>query len=61
VTKPGDLCRTPSGRTVRVKEVISHRFRSVVDVLNGDEFELADRLLYVVVVALPIPWSRRAQ
>ena len=58
--KPRDLARTPTGRTVRVIEVLPDRRRLVRDVVTGDELELPERLLFPVLAAPVVGWGRVA-
>ena len=58
--KPGDLVRTPSGRTARVNELRADGRRDVrfVD-LDGGEAALHPNKLVLVASAPIVPWKKR--
>lgn len=58
--KPGDLVRTPSGRTARVDELRPDGRREVrfVD-LEGGEAALRPELLTLVIAGPVVPWKTR--
>lgn len=58
--KPGDVVRTPTGRTARVERLRPDGRREIA-YIDGDRerIALATSCLRLVVPAAPRPWSRR--
>lgn len=58
--KPGDLVRTPLGRTARVRELRADGKRELAYIdAEGGEVVLGERDLTLVVASEPRPWKER--